>query len=486
MGAVELMNGGDAFRQPGYGDIESAARVDDLIEVVFGNGDVVRLEADALGVNGEFIVKVPDGGAAVTVESLAGTRELDWTVIRAATDPAFAQFLRERDAEEARRIGRRLRALRQNKGMNQKVVASAVGMPASQLAKLEQGATDMRISTLQSLLRALGAEFGDIAGPDAPELSVPEIVRRTGRVGVPGDVIKRLAASVGPRQLLDVVARAFGWAPDQILLGDLTAPRLSAQPVLKRRSVTTKDNPALLALAESLAQRSALAFAGTPGDVPSDPHQLRELVAGGGNTLTLKTLLDWCWRNGIVVVPMIGGAGFAAGAWLVGDQPVILLREAPDVAARWLFALAHELGHLGRGDVGRSGLVDLESALGQQHDEQEAAANQYALDLLVPDIDEMLVEIRARLIGEDPDRKFKFKARDVARAWGYDSGLVLLIAAFGLPDLGRDDSRWGSAHHEAEAAGSGRELVEAEYRRHVDLDRLDRLDAALLRALAVS
>ena len=75
----------------------------------------------------------------------AGERELDWMVVRSAADQAFAQDLRERDAEEARRDRPAPRALRENRGMSQKAVAGLVDMSSPQLAKLEQGETDMRI-----------------------------------------------------------------------------------------------------------------------------------------------------------------------------------------------------------------------------------------------------------------------------------------------------------------------------------------------------
>jgi transcriptional regulator with XRE-family HTH domain len=479
------MTAHDPSREPGYGDVETAARRDDLLEVSFANGDVVTLDPNTLGIIGEFAASVADGGAAVFIDSLAGRREVDWMVVRAATDPAFAQYLRERDGEEARRIGRRLRALRENRGMSQKMVASAADMPAPQLAKLEQGETDMRISTLRSLLRALGAEFADIAGPDAPEISAREVSKRAQRVGVPADVMKQLAEAVDPRELLDLVVRAFRWLPEAVLGDQLTTPVLTTPPVLKRQSTTSKDNSALLALAEALATRSALAFEGTPGVVPSDPGELRELVAGSEPAISLDALLRWCWQEGIVVAPMAAKGGFSAGVWMIARQPVVVLKESPNYKPQWLFALAHELGHLANGHVGPGGLVDVEPVWKGRDDEQEAVANQYALDLLVPEHDEMLAEIREQLHGLDPDASLKFKAMDAARKRGYDEALVLLVAAFGLPDLARDDSRWGSAINEAKKQGSAREAVAAQYAQHIDLDRLDRLDVALIRALAV-
>ncbi len=479
------MSSHEPWVQPGYADVEVAAYRDGLVEVVFANGDVIRLDPAALGVAGDPTVGVAEGGAAVLIGTQEGERELDWMVVRAAADQAFAQHLRERDAEEARRIGRRLRALRENRGMSQKAVAGLVDMSSPQLAKLEQGETDMRISTLRSLLRALGADFADIAGADAPEVSAKELGRRAQRAGVPADVVKRIVAAVDPRQVADVLARGFGWEKGNLLGDRLAAPVLAYAPTLKRRSATSTDNRALLALAESLAQRSALAFAGRPGVVPADPRALRELVSESQGEITLDALVRWCWQLGVVVVPMLARGGFSAGAWLIGEQPVVVLKEAPNLKAWWLFALAHELGHLAHGHVGRSGLVDLESGWEGGDDEQERQANAYALDLLVPDHAAMLAEIRRRLRGLDPDAKLKWKAMDVARERGYNVPLVLLVTAFGLRDLARDDSRWGSANNEAAKEGSARAVVAREFRRNLDLERLDRLDAALIRALAV-
>jgi hypothetical protein len=97
----------------------------------------------------------------------------------------------------------------------------------------------------------------------------------------------------------------------------------------------------------------------------------------------------------------------------------------------------------------------------------------------------MLNEIRCRLEGLDADAKFKFKAIEVAKAWGYNVPLVLLVAAFGLPNLGRPDSRWGSANNEARPEGSARQVVAREFARNIDLDQLDRLDALLIRAVTL-
>jgi hypothetical protein len=237
-------------------------------------------------------------------------------------------------------------------------------------------------------------------------------------------------------------------------------------------------------LAEALARRSALAWDGPAGSVPDTPQELRTLVAGTKTEITLETLLAWCWMAGVIVVPMEAKGGFSAGVWVIGGQPVVIIKESPDFKAYWLFALAHELGHLALGHVPDGGLADIDSAWKGQDDHEEQAANHYALDLLVPGWQDMLDQIK-RVSAPNPDGIFKFKAIDAAKERGYNQPLVLLVAAFGLPGLARPDSLWGSAMNVAAPEGSARKVVAREYAAHIDLDRLDRLDSLLIRAVAL-
>src|SRR5262245_18089026 len=94
----------------------------------------------------------------------------------------------------------------------------------------------MRVSTLGSLLRALGATFADIAGPDAPEVSAREVAKRVKAVGVPSRLFKRFADVVDPRDLVDVVARGFGWEAENIVGNRLVPPRPTVGVRLKRRA----------------------------------------------------------------------------------------------------------------------------------------------------------------------------------------------------------------------------------------------------------
>ena len=87
-----------------------------------------------------------------------------------------------------RRIGRRLRALREDRGLSQKDLAALVGMSGPQLSKIEKGTSDLRFSTVQTLLRAMGATLEDISGPGALERSQKAIRSRTEAHGVGRDL----------------------------------------------------------------------------------------------------------------------------------------------------------------------------------------------------------------------------------------------------------------------------------------------------------
>jgi len=178
------------WTESGYSDIGSVEAIGDQVEVAFLNGDVVRLSPGRFGVRGAFEAALAEGagGLAITVTGTDAERTITWSQLRAATDPDFAQEMRRQDAEESRRIGRRLRAVREDRGLSQKDLAALVGMSGPQLSKIETGTSDLRFSTVQTLLRAMGATLDDISGPGASERPQMAIRGRTEAHGVGRDL----------------------------------------------------------------------------------------------------------------------------------------------------------------------------------------------------------------------------------------------------------------------------------------------------------
>lgn len=244
------------WERPGYSDVVAAARQGGDVGVEFANGDVVRIPAATFGVTDpDFDIELgPDDGLNLRVTMSDGRIiDLSWTQIRSAADPSFAQELRRRDAEQSKKVGLRLKALREDRNLNQRYLAEAVSMSAPQLSKIESGRSDLRVSTVQSLLRAMGAQMSDLAGPDALEVSRKTLRKRAEEAGVSVDIMDRLV-SLSPRGfLVQTLSRAFGWRPESIVQGILKTPQLNVAVRLKAHHPDPLESP-LIHLAFEVAQ----------------------------------------------------------------------------------------------------------------------------------------------------------------------------------------------------------------------------------------
>ena len=471
------------WNEPGYSDIESAHRVLDEIEIVFLNGDVVRISPRQYGIPGEFRVALAEGedGLAITVAEGDTEKTISWSQLRASTNPDFAQELRRQDAEESRRLGHRLRALREDRGLSQRDLAALASMSGSQLSKIEKGTSDLRFSTIQTLLRAMGATLNDISGHEALELSQKAIRKRAEAHGVGKDLMERLFACA-PRSAVPALLRhAFGWDIRDLATGKVTSPQ-PAGFVFKttgRRDVS--DSPLVL-----LARRAAEIMhehAEMPPfrGVPSDATEVRAQLGGG--EIRLGSLLEWVWSRGVAVLPLHGSGGFCAAAWNVGGSPIVVLKEARKSAVFWLFDLAHELGHIAGGHVKSGGVVDAENlGLGEHasggNDQEEHDANEFALCLLLGDYRSRLDDVRRESRGEY--LRFKDAVATVAWKSGMSPGLLGMLAAYELRDIGQPKDRWGSATNLARADGDGRDIVTQEFNSRVDRSRMSEIDTMLI------
>jgi len=174
----------------------------------------------------------------------------------------------------------------------------------------------------------------------------------------------------------------------------LSLPLIS-QAKLKLRSDATREKVAPgLALADRAA-RLVVNLLAQDEDGTRFPRftgtrtaaDVRQQILAGGELVTLGTLLEFAWSNGIAVVHLAdvpkGSKTFDGMACFVERVPVVVLasrRQSPPWVA---FHLAHEIGHLllGHARPGAGPVVDagLDGASG---DPQEREADQFALEVL--------------------------------------------------------------------------------------------------------
>lgn len=127
------------------------------------------------------------------------------------------------------------------------------------------------------------------------------------------------------------------------------------------------------------------------GSLPSAAN-LRAIAIAHGNTpwVGLDDLLDACWSNGVPVVYMpnllVTKSKMEGMVTFCGGRPVILVTKKAAAPAWMLFVLAHEMGHIAEGHLDQcegEAIVDEKvSEEGTDTDDQEKAANTYALQLL--------------------------------------------------------------------------------------------------------
>jgi hypothetical protein len=174
---------------------------------------------------------------------------------------------------------------------------------------------------------------------------------------------------------------------------------------------------------EGAAQKAALASfgvavahlllqgVGTVSVPPPSAEELRDAIReGGASFVDLTSLLATCWALGIPVIhlrvfPLAAKAMHAMVVEAKGRFAVLLGKDS-QYPAPVAFTLAHELGHAALGHLqGASAIVDLDDPIeAAQNDEDETAADRYALTLLTgspePDIRTNIDRFNARQLAE--------------------------------------------------------------------------------------
>jgi hypothetical protein len=160
------------------------------------------------------------------------------------------------------------------------------------------------------------------------------------------------------------------------------------------------------------------------------PAELRAMLLEMGPP-DLRGLLTVCWAIGVPVAhlrvwPLAQKAMHAMVVGQYGRHAILFSRES-SYPAMVAFTLAHEIGHVALGHVPADDiLVDVEDPAGTaDHDDEEAAADRYALEVLLGD--------------QDPDIRINFDtfnhvelADAVMRAgiqYGIDPGTLALAVA---------------------------------------------------------
>ncbi len=155
-----------------YQRINTADHRDGMLVVLFEDGfratvEVTQLIPDGVGARWDALVVAQ---YEIGVPTPQGEVEIPWSTIRVLTDARYAEHLAAAADEQARHVGRRIRALREQRGLKSKDVAQRAGITPQSLSRIEHGRHDIVFTTLQRILAAMGYSLRDLATDVSHEL----------------------------------------------------------------------------------------------------------------------------------------------------------------------------------------------------------------------------------------------------------------------------------------------------------------------------
>jgi ribosome-binding protein aMBF1 (putative translation factor) len=142
-----------------YADIASVRYEHGRLLVAFADGSEVSLavdDLDAYGVEDREWQMARSEIYHITTPTSRGDIEIPWDVIRALTDHEFRSFLTEHAEQTAKRVGTRLRDLRNERRIGASDLARRVGVSRERIDRLEAGELPADLDFEKRVLEALG------------------------------------------------------------------------------------------------------------------------------------------------------------------------------------------------------------------------------------------------------------------------------------------------------------------------------------------
>ena len=151
-----------------YGDIVSVAYDSGALTVGFANGDVARVAGDVVlppGSERPRWAELTWDEQEIIVPCAGEPAAIPWITIRLHTDAEFSAYWAEQARRQQRKLGQRLRWLRERQAVGQRDLAERVGIGVDDRRAVEAGEQPIDLTLTQQLLAALGCTMDDIALP---------------------------------------------------------------------------------------------------------------------------------------------------------------------------------------------------------------------------------------------------------------------------------------------------------------------------------
>ncbi|HEY7030787.1 MAG TPA: helix-turn-helix transcriptional regulator [Thermomicrobiales bacterium] len=145
---------------------------DDALQVIFEDGSRARIPVEDLSterLRSADWTAVSPGPFWITVPTATGPIEISWVTLRLMTDPEFEAYWERRAHERARRIGSRVREMREARQLDVTDLVGPTGLSISSIKQIEAGEGPVGLQTLERLCIVLGGTLDDLSElPEAP------------------------------------------------------------------------------------------------------------------------------------------------------------------------------------------------------------------------------------------------------------------------------------------------------------------------------
>jgi hypothetical protein len=287
----------------------------------------------------------------------------------------------------------------------------------------------------------------------------------------------RKHGSAYPALLPDIevrVARFMGTGLSTVRSGQALAP--PSYPGVQLRRTSSLDHARLTPAIHTAFQVASavvrnLRLIVAPVEMPPDRgfawRRHFELSREGKHPIGLSDILGDIWKRGIPVVPidLLPTLSFQGMACIVENRPVVLLGQKYDARGRVAFFMAHEIGHIAKGDCTPDHPVIDEDEEVIDDTEIECAADEYASHALVG-----REEIAA--IDATSFRELANRAAEIGRKKMVDPGVLI----FRWARLNNNYQMAALAVQALYLASGARRMLRKYFDTHVDIDSATAID----------
>jgi hypothetical protein len=220
---------------------------------------------------------------------------------------------------------------------------------------------------------------------------------------------------------------------------------LGACKFKKSRATEVSELALTQAIASRAAQLAGAVSKRARASVDLTAAGIRANILQGKPWVGLGSLVDYCWSLGIPVIHVSAfppGSKKADGiAAVVHDRPVVVLCRQDNSAARQLFILAHEIGHIALKHVANDSVLIDEKLDDNDRDREEDEANKFAIELLTGDSDVSFTSEGRWLTALELAEDSKTRGRELA----IDPGHIILNYAHSMERKHPGRSNWPTA-----------------------------------------